>query len=378
MSQKDLDTLRTRIRATDDQILTLIRQRLDLAREIGEIKFSKHIPVKDYKVEKDVLERNLSTGKQLGLYEPLTTEITRLLIRYSVLTQDEFQSQEKRSEARVHWRILIIGGRGRMGIWLSDFFDSFGHRVVHYDPTAANETESKRVTKKYDLFDQLTDAVAGADVIIIAAPISETAGLIDQLIALHTNALVLDICSLKSPVIPAIRKAEKLGLRIGSVHPMFGPQVDILAGRNIVICDTGNPGITEAATSLFSGTTAHLVTIKLEEHDRSMSYVLGLSHLVNLIFADVLANSGIEAEKLMEVASTTYLNQASVARAVAAENPSLYYEIQSENSFTPQLIDSIRLSVESWFADISTKERTKFIQRMQRADSFMKRGIDAK
>jgi chorismate mutase/prephenate dehydrogenase len=370
--KKDLDSLRARIRSTDEQILTLIRQRLDLAREIGQVKFSSNIPVKDYKVEKDVLDRNLITGSTLGLYEPLTTDITKLLIRYAVLTQDEFQSQEKRSESTVKYRILIAGGRGRMGVWLSEFFDSFGHLVSHYDPSAAPAAD--RVAKKYDLVPDLAAAAAAADVIVIAAPISTTADLITSLTTLKPRGLILDICSLKSPVLAAIRTAEQAGLRIGSVHPMFGPNVDMLSGRNIVICDTGNQDVTAAATALFSGTTANLITIPLADHDRLMSYVLGLSHLINLIFSDVLTASGLAASELMQVASTTYLNQTAVARAVAAENPELYYEIQAGNNFTPELVAALKTSVESWFRDISGGDRSGFINRMQAADRFMNAG----
>jgi len=361
----ELDTLRNKIKETDVQILTLIRQRLKLAKDIGQLKFSTNIPVKDYKVEKEVMERNLAAGTDLGLYEPLTTEITKLLIRYAVLTQDEFQSKETRSNLAVKRKILIIGGQGNMGLWLSDFFDSFGHQVCHFD----QKTDLN--CSKYDLTSDLDSGVRQADAIVIATPISATVKIIEELTTLKTKALVFDICSLKSPLIPAIRSAEKMGLRIGSVHPMFGPKVDMLSGRNIVICDTGNEAIHAEVLNLFKGTTANLVTISLEEHDRLMSYVLGLSHFVNLVFSDVLATSGISAETLQKVASTTFTNQSSVAQAVVAENPNLYFEIQAENAFTPEITAALRESIDQWFMDISAKDRKMFIKRMTEAGAFM-------
>ena len=369
MEENKLDTLRSKIKETDVQILTLIRQRLDLAKEIGQLKFSSKIPVKDYKVEKEVLERNLAAGTDLGLYEPLTTEITKLLIRYAVLTQDEFQSKEKRSGSAVKLKILIIGGQGLMGVWLSEFFDSFGHQVSHLD-------KNIKPNSKYDVVTDLTSGAKDADVIVIAAPISATVKIIEDLTKLKPKALVLDICSLKSPLIPAIRAAEKNGLQIGSVHPMFGPQVDMLSGRNIVICDTGNKKVRAEALKLFQGTTANLVSIPLEEHDRLMSYVLGLSHFINLVYADVLATSGVRAATLKQVASTTFSNQSAVARAVVGENPSLYYEIQAENAFTPEIIAALRRSIDDWFQHVDEKERSKFIDRMTAANAFMSANRD--
>lgn len=368
METPDLDALRARIRETDIQILTLIRQRLDLAKEIGQLKFSSKIPVKDYKVEKDVLDRNLATGTGLGLCEPLTTDITKLLIRYAVMTQDEFQSREKRSGSVVRRKITIAGGRGHMGLWLSDFFDSFGHEVSHYDPHCE---PLKEETSRYELLRDLGTAIIGADVIIVATPISATASLIAEMEPLKPKGLILDICSLKSPIIPAIKKAAAAGLKIGSVHPMFGPKVDMLAGRNIVICDTGDKLVYDEAHALFSGTTANLIKVGLEDHDRSMSYVLGLSHLINLIFSDVLLASGIPAATFSSVASTTFLNQSAVAETVAGENPDLYFEIQTENDFTPELIKSLKQSVDDWFSHIAAGDREGFIRRMLRGHKFM-------
>jgi chorismate mutase/prephenate dehydrogenase len=365
MEDNKLDKLRSKIKETDVQILTLIRQRLDLAREIGQLKFSSNIPVKDYKVEKEVLERNLAAGTDLGLYEPLTTEITKLLIRYAVLTQDEFQSKEKRSDNAVKLKILIIGGQGNMGLWLSEFFDSFGHEVSHLDQ------KKNPANTKYDMATDLANGAKDADVIVLSAPISATVKLIEDLTELKPKALILDICSLKTPLIPAIRAAEKKGLLIGSVHPMFGPQVDMLSGRNIVICDTGNKIVHADALKLFQGTTANLVSIQLEEHDRMMSYVLGLSHFINLLYADVLTRSGVSASTLKQVASTTFTNQSAVSRAVVAENPNLYYEIQAENAFTPEIIAALKRSLDDWFKDINEKDRDGFISRMKSAHSFM-------
>jgi chorismate mutase/prephenate dehydrogenase len=365
MEDNQLDKLRSQIKETDVQILALIRKRLDLAKEIGQLKFSSKIPVKDYKVEKEVLERNLAAGTELGLYEPLTTEITKLLIRYAVLTQDEFQSKEKRSDTNVKLKILIIGGHGNMGLWLSEFFDSFGHQVSHLD------LKKNPAQTKYDTVSDLASGTKDSDIIIIAAPISAAVKLIEDLTKLKPKALILDICSLKTPLIPAIRVAEKKGLQIGSVHPMFGPQVDMLSGRNILICDTGNKTAHAEAFKLFQGTTANLVSIPLEEHDKLMAYVLGLSHFINLVYADVLATSGVSAAALKQVASTTFTNQTAVARAVVAENPNLYYEIQAENAFTPDIIAALKRSLEDWFNDIDKRDRAKFISRMSSADAFM-------
>ena len=68
--------------------------------------------------------------------------------------------------------------------------------------------------------------------------------------------------------------------------------------------------------------------MSIENHDYAISYVLGLSHMVNIAFAKVLASSEGERESLPELSSTTFKDQLNVAKRVTDENPHLYYEIQ--------------------------------------------------
>jgi chorismate mutase/prephenate dehydrogenase len=270
------------------------------------------------------------------------------------MTQDETRERARATGAAQAQKILIVGGRGRMGLWLSEFFESFGHAVSHYDPSAT------AAPSPYPLVADLETQAAVHDVVAIAAPISATPELIRRLTASRTEALVFDICSLKTPLVAAIRDAAAAGLRITSVHPMFGPQVAVLAGRNIIICDTGDPELTARTRQLFEGTTASLVDIPLERHDRLMSYVLGLSHLTNLVFAQVLAASGEPFQQLSAVSSTTFNAQLGVAAPVAAENPDLYYEIQAENRFTPELVAALAQALAAYGDAIAARDRGAF------------------
>ncbi len=69
----------------------------------------------------------------------------------------------------------------------------------------------------------------------------------------------------------------------------------------------------------------------LDDHDRLIAYVLGLSHALNIAFFTALAESGESAPRLAKLSSTTFDAQLDVAARVAAENPHLYFEIQSLN-----------------------------------------------
>jgi chorismate mutase/prephenate dehydrogenase len=363
----DLKHLRERIRTLDDQLLGLVKERLEVARAIGAVKMAAGLPIKDYKVEKDVLARAAQRARELDLYEELATDLSKLLIRYSVQAQDEYHHRQSAGAATRPSRILIAGGLGRMGGWLAEFFDSFGHEVTLYEPADT----PRGAAASHPLTSALEPALQQADVVVLAAPISETAALIDRLTTTRPRGLVFDICSLKSPLVAAIERARQAGLRIASVHPMFGPRVEVLADRNIVVCDCGDAKSAAEARSLFESTSARLVTMPLAEHDKLMSCVLGLSHLSSLIFGRALATSGLAYERLAEVASTTFRAQLGVTIPVVNENPDLYYEIQVENDHTGAILDSLAQAFSAYRGAIEGEHRAGFKAMMDESRAFL-------
>ena len=110
---------------------------------------------------------------------------------------------------------------------------------------------------------------------------------------------------------------------------MFGPDTELLSGRHVIFIDLGNADALQEAQELFAPTMAERVVMGLDEHDRLIAYVLGLSHALNIAFFTALADSGEAAPRLAKLSSTTFDSQLEVASRVAAESPDLYFEIQS-------------------------------------------------
>jgi chorismate mutase/prephenate dehydrogenase len=359
MSDNDLQQLRAQIRKTDDLLLKLVAERMDLARQVAQAKLQKNLPVKDYQVEKQVIESSRKRARELGIYEDLAEGISKILIQYSCLLQDEFQGRSRRRAGEAKRKVLIVGGLGPMGQWLAQFFDSFGHAVELQDQRPpAGEIP-------FPTHRELATAAKGAEVIVLATPISTTARLIDELAALGTEALVFDLCSLKSPLVETIERASRVGMKISSIHPMFGPLVDLLSGRNILLCETQDRKWTDAVADLFSQSTANLVRVPLQKHDELIGYILGLSHLTNLGFATALAKSGTTYSELRQVGSTTFTAQTQVAENVVRESTDLYFEIQAENRFTPTVIKKLRETLDAYAVAIEKKDRDGFRKLME-------------
>ena len=131
-----------------------------------------------------------------------------------------------------------------------------------------------------------------------------------------------------------------------SVHPMFGPDTDLLSGRHVIFIDLGNAAALQEAQDLFAPTMAERVVMGLDEHDRLIAYVLGLSHALNIAFFTALADSGEAAPRLARLSSTTFDSQMDVASRVAAESPELYFEIQSLNQYGEESLLALQQAVD--------------------------------
>ena len=82
-----LDQHRRDIEALDRRILHLICERLELARQIGELKQTTGIPLRNFKVEAEVYSRFGEASRLLGLDEDLGRDLATFLISKAVEEQ---------------------------------------------------------------------------------------------------------------------------------------------------------------------------------------------------------------------------------------------------------------------------------------------------
>lgn len=354
----DLKILREQIHKLDDEILQMVAKRMDLCRRVGEYKKKNKLPIKDYTVEKKIIEKARKKALDYNIYSDMAESIIKTLIEYSVLEQDELIKPTPSSQGK---NILIVGGLGLMGGWLAKFFESLGHNISLYDVKDPDHSTYFPFEKN------LASGCEYADYIILATPLSETSKRLEELIEIKPKGIITEICSLKSPIINALEKGKKAGIKIASIHPMFGPDVEVLAGKNIILCETEEDSFTNEIEAILSKTSAQLIKIPLEQHDTLMSYILGSSHIINLIYGNLLKNSRIDLPTFQRVAGTTFKNQIEVTQVVIEENQDLYYEIQSYNDYTLKLINSISDVVNNYKKCITDKNRGEFKNLMEEA-----------
>lgn len=355
--------LREQLAEIDRRILELVSERQRLAAAIGRAKDRDEHSIRDFEQEREVLQRARSAATDLGVSTEVTEELIRLLIRYS-LTVQERQRLTRRGGGSGR-RALVIGGAGRMGRWFVRFLASQGFEVEIADPAGP-------VFGLPHLSDWRQSSL-DHHFIVVAADLRTSSRILEELAERRPPGTVFDIGSLKTPLREGLRRLVDAGVQATSVHPMFGPDTDLLSGRHVIFVDVGVPEATRRARELFSSTMARQVEMSLDSHDRLVAYVLGLSHALNIAFFTALAESGESAPRLAELSSTTFDEQLEVAGEVAQENPHLYFEIQSLNEYGIEALNALLQAVERLRSVVRSRDEAAFVELMRQGRDYLAR-----
>src|SRR5580700_8349225 len=353
--------LRGRLDDIDGRLLALIAERQRLGGEIARVKRQTGYPTRDYQREREIIMSARAKAAELGLSPGLAENLLRLLIRSSLTTQE--QASVAARGVGSGQRALVIGGGGKMGRWFVEFLASQGFHLEVADPAGAPAGSKAVGDWRHTDLQQ--------DFIVLATPLGVTDAILRDLALRRPRGVVFDVGSLKSPLRAGLLALKSHGCKVTSIHPMFGPDTELLSGRHVVFVDLGSAEALAGARELFSPTMAEQVVMSLDDHDRLIAYVLGLSHALNIAFFTALADSGEAAPKLARMSSTTFDAQLDVASRVAQESPELYYEIQSLNDYGAESLEALSQAVERLRAAVLSQDHEAFVALMRRGRDYL-------
>lgn len=150
---------------------------------------------------------------------------------------------------------------------------------------------------------ELAAALAGADLVLLAAPVAQTRALLERIAPfLGERTIVTDAGSTKSDVVAAARAA--LGPRVTQFvpgHPIAGRESsgveaalpDLYVGRNVVLCPLpeNRPADVARIDALWRATGARVSTMSHEQHDRVFASVSHLPHLLSFALVEQILNA---------------------------------------------------------------------------------------
>ncbi len=228
-------------------------------------------------------------------------------------------------------RVGIIGASGRMGQWFLRYFVSKGHQVGAYSRSRKTDVKTLGVLE----FTTVQECATSSEVIVVSVPIAHTARVVSE-VAMNCSSTktIIEIASLKRKLVPELKEIAATGVTVLSVHPLFGPGADIGMKQAYALIPISSDQSEELRRFSKILPDSRITTVNEESHDKSMGYVLSLTHFVNLAFLSSLtARNG-----LLEVAGTTFKLQVSLAQAILHDEPDLLAALETENPYFEDIL----------------------------------------
>lgn len=182
------------------------------------------------------------------------------------------------------------------------------------------------------------DAVTGADLVLIAAPVAQTGAILMHIAPhLQPGAIVTDAGSTKGNVVREARAA--LGGKINQFvpgHPIAGSErngpdaalVDLYRGKKVVITalpENADADVAAVATA-WEATGAIIHRLSVEDHDAVFASVSHLPHLLAFALVDDIASKP-HAETLFQYAASGFRD----FTRIAGSSPEMWRDISFAN-----------------------------------------------
>jgi Prephenate dehydrogenase len=225
-------------------------------------------------------------------------------------------------------RILILGGTGETGSWFARYFKSKGWEVAIWGPSGKVEV-AERLGVRY-AHDMMAE-VEESDVVLVSVLIEKTVEVIRQVAPrMHSGSLIMDVTSVKSGPVRAMKTYAPKGVEVLGTHPMFGPTMPTLFGQTIIFTPAeGKTGKwLGVIKSLFESDGAKIEILGAEEHDETMAVVQALTHFAYISIGAALKALDFDVQRSHRFMSPVYEIMIDFVGRILDQNPELYASIQ--------------------------------------------------
>lgn len=258
---------------------------------------------------------------------------------------------------------IAVVGAGKMGRWFVRFFLNEGYsvEVIEKDKRKFSVIKGEfglDATKDYSV-------LKNVDRVMLAVPLDnfeETVKSICPYIG-HQH-VVMDICSIKERPVNIMHKYIKFSTILGT-HPLFGPGAKSISGQNIVLTPVRykEKRFAEEFRKWLEEKGANVHIMSPKKHDKLMSIVLYLPHIIGLLVCDTLLEQKfyIEANK---VSGTSYRLLITLAESIASEEPKFYATLHTSIPDNEKISLVLLEKLTQWVDIVKRKDKVAFVKRM--------------
>lgn len=346
-----LDEVRAQIDQNDSELLKVLRRRLDLVKQVGQIKSKEGTPVYVPERELSLIAKRRSQAEELGLNPDLAEDVLRRVMRESYGAENDVGFKCVNPDVR---KIVIIGGRGGIGRIFTRLFMASGYSVEvmgHRD------------------WDRSAEIFAGAGLVIVCVPIDVTEEVMRKLKGLLSDDCVLaDFTSVKTlpmNIMHEVHQGPVLGL-----HPMFGPDISNMAKQLIIAVEGRSPEKSAWVIDQMTLWGALVRKYTASEHDEAMSYIQALRHFTTFCYGVFMARENPDLNTLMALSSPIYHMELMMVGRLFAQDPVLYADIILSNRRNIEIIERYSQEIQNSIELLKKGDREEFIRQFSMTKDF--------
>ncbi|MGZ8733690.1 MAG: prephenate dehydrogenase/arogenate dehydrogenase family protein [Acidimicrobiia bacterium] len=270
-------------------------------------------------------------------------------------------------------RIALVG-TGLIGGSIGLALSRVGVEVVGFDRDPARAARARELGATRAVAPTLAAAVAGADAVVVAVPVSAVADLVIEALSLGAPA-VTDVGSVKAPIVAAVQAScPAEAHRFVGGHPMAGSEQDDLDGADpdlfagamwvLTPTEVTDPEAFATIRALIARSGAEIVALTPDHHDALVAVVSHVPQLAATTLMDVAANSGEEHSTLLRLAAGGFRDMT----RIAAGHPGIWPDICVANrEAIVATLDDYRAALDNVRELVDTGDRDGLLALLERA-----------
>jgi chorismate mutase/prephenate dehydrogenase len=343
----DLEHLRDLIDGVDQQLLHLLRKRLDLVAQVGAVKHSAGVPIYAPQREASMLAKRRAEAQSMNVSPQLIEDILRRLMRESYLNEKDVGFKQVKQDLG---HAVVVGGQGKLGQLFTQMLTLSGYKVKSLDKSDWQDANA--------IFD-------GAGLVIVTVPINVTCDVIrEKLTQLPSNCILADLTSIKEKPLAAMLAAHQ-GPVVG-LHPMFGPDVGSLAKQVVVVCHGRQPDAYQWLLQQIEIWGARIVEADAVRHDNAMQLVQAMRHFSTFVYGLNLCKEEADIDNLLQFSSPIYRLELAMVGRLFAQDPELYADIIFAQQGSQHAISDYLDNYRDALAMLKSGNRQEFVTQFQR------------
>ena len=347
-----LEELRRDLDAIDERIVDLLAQRHRKVQRVVALKREQRLPVYHPAREEDLISQRRAQAARAGLDSDHVEELFRSILRQSRVRQTV---QVTRTGVRPGAKVLLVGGRGKMGSYFGRWFSECGYTIGVLD---------------VDDWPRVDQLCAGIDLALVCVPIDRTVAVVRDLgLHLPSRCVLADITSVKREPLEAMLAAHA-GPVVG-LHPLFGPMTSTMDKQIVAATPGRRPEDYQWLVDQFTAWGNIVLPLTAGEHDRLMAIAQSLRHFATFAFGDFLFRHNVNVARTLELSSPIYRLELGMIGRLFAQDPALYAEILFASTERRALLQEYVDSLSRHRAMLESGDKAAFCAEFKRiADWF--------